>query len=297
LRYVLITPARNEQDFLELTIQSMLRQTVRPLRWVVVSDGSTDRTDEIASAYAQQHPWIQFVRMPERSGRHFGGKVSSFNAGMASVAALSFEVLGNLDADLSFDETYFEFLLHKFEEDSRLGVAGTPFSENGCTYDYRFSSANHVSGACQLFRRECFEQIGGYVPLPGGGIDDLAVVSARMRGWRTQTFLDKSITHHRPMGTGNTRTRLSVSFQSGQRAYRLGWHPLWQLFRSVYQMTRKPYITGGAALLFGYAYAFIRRVERPVTREVCEYQRRDQMRRLRAFFGLSKVSTAQSQTL
>jgi hypothetical protein len=110
-------------------------------------------------------------------------------------------VIGNLDADISFEKDYLEFLLEKFAGDARLGVAGTPFVEHGVSYDYRFTSVEHVSGACQLFRRQCFEEIGGYVPVAGGGVDWIAVTTARMKGWRTRTFLEKACQHHRPMGT------------------------------------------------------------------------------------------------
>ena len=105
--YVLITPARNEAQFIELTIKSVVSQTVRPLKWVIVSDGSTDGTDDIVSKYAAEHPWIELVRMPERSERHFAGKVHAFNAGYARVKHLKYEVIGSLDGDISFDERFF----------------------------------------------------------------------------------------------------------------------------------------------------------------------------------------------
>jgi len=290
LRYALVTPARNEETYLELTINSVARQTVLPLKWVIVSDGSTDRTDEIALHHAAQHPWIEVVRMPERAVRDFVGKVASFNAGYARLAGLDYDIVGSLDADLSFDSGYFEFLLQQFASNPKLGLAGTPFAENGRTYDYRFTSREHVSGACQLFRRKCYEDIGGYMPIKGGGIDSVAVMTARMKGWHTQTFTEMVMNHHRPMGTGNGRGQLHANFLAGQKAYRLGWHPLWQTFRSVYQMTRKPYVVGGAALLLGYVSAFIKRIERPVSQELIDFQRRDQMKRLSSRFRLASRS-------
>ena len=289
LEYALVTPARNEETFIELTIQSVVRQTVRPVKWVIVSDGSTDRTDEIVQKYAGQYEWIELVTMPRRKERDFGGKVSSFNAGYTRLQHLNYEIIGSLDADISFDEGYFEFLLDKFVEDPLLGVAGTPFDEGAGTYDYRFSSTEHVSGACQLFRRECFAAIGGYVPLKGGGIDVVAVITARLKGWHTRTFTEITCRHHRPMGSANSRTRLAANFSLGQRAYRLGWHPLWQLSRSVYQMTRRPYFMGGCALILGYFWAMTLRMERPITRELIDFQRRDQLRRLRGFFRMGSA--------
>jgi glycosyltransferase involved in cell wall biosynthesis len=284
IRYVLVTPARNEEAYLERTITSVVAQTVKPLRWVIVSDGSTDRTDEIAQRAAAAHSWIEFVRMPERRSRDFAGKVGAFNVGREHVADLQYDVIGSLDADVEFAPQYFEFLLDRFAEDPGLGLAGTPFEEAGKIYDYRFSSVDHVSGACQLFRRACYEEIGGYQPLEGGGIDAVAALSARMRGWRTRTFTEMRSIHLRPMGSANHgSSRVVVFFRLGERAYRLGYHPLWQVSRSIYQMTRPPYVAGGLALSAGYFMSLIRGMKRPISKDLIDFQRKDQMRRLGAF--------------
>jgi poly-beta-1,6-N-acetyl-D-glucosamine synthase len=281
--YVLITPARNEADFIELTIQSVVKQTVRPLKWVIVSDGSTDGTDEIVLRYASEHPWIELVRMPERAERHFSGKVEAFNAGYRRVAGLDHGAIGSLDGDLSFDGDYFSFLLRKLAEDPELGLAGTPFVEDSSVaYDYRFVNIEHVSGACQFFRRECFEEIGGYVPVKGGGIDYIAVTTARMKGWKTRTFTEKASVHHRPMGTaqhGLVRAR----FRTGLKDYALGNHPLWEVSRAMYQATRRPFFIGAVALAAGYVWAFVRRRKRAVSPELLAFTRREQMRRLERF--------------
>ena len=295
LHYLLITAAKNEEDFIELTIQSVVKQTIRPVRWLVVSDGSTDRTDEIVAHYAAQHDWIELYRMPERKTRDFGGKVICFNTGYARIKSLPHDVIASLDADITFDPEYFEFLLGKLAGDPKLGLVGTPFAEDGQTYDFRFSSVDHVSGACQVFRRECFEQIGGYTQTKSG-IDVIAVLSARMRGWRTRTFTEKHSDHHRPMGSANNRNKFVVNFKLGQTQYGLGFHPLWQTFRAVYQMARKPYITAGVALFAGYFWAMLRRAKRPVSDELVAFQRRDQMRRLRGFLRLGPREEAAPAT-
>jgi biofilm PGA synthesis N-glycosyltransferase PgaC len=284
LQYLLITPAKNEAAFIEQTIKSVVRQTMRPVRWLIVSDGSRDGTDEIVSRYVAQHNWIEFFRMPERDTRDFGGKAVCFNTGYTRLKHLPHDIVASLDADITFGPDYFEFLLSKFAKDPQLGIAGTPFSEDGVTYDYRFSSTDHVSGACQVFRRECFEAIGGYVPTKGGGIDVIAVLTARLRGWRTRTFTEKVSHHHRPMGSANHRRKLITSFRFGQKSYRLGYHPVWQLFRTFYQMTRKPYVIGACADTLGYFWAMLCRVERPISTELVQFQQRDQMKRLSAFF-------------
>jgi poly-beta-1,6-N-acetyl-D-glucosamine synthase len=280
--YVLITPARNEAQFIEMTIKSVIAQTVRPIKWVIVSDGSTDSTDDIVRKYMADHPWIQLLRMPERRERHFAGKVTAFNAGWESVGHLHYDVIGSLDADISFEEDCFEYLLTKFAENPGLGVAGPPFTEGNRTYDFRFSSIEHVSGACQLFRRQCFEAIGGYVPIKGGGIDLVAVVTSRMKGWQTRSFPERVCIHHRKMGS-SIHQGMMVPYKLGQKDYRLGGHPLWQLFRCFYQMMSRPYIVGGFLCLMGYYVALVARRPRAVSPEFARFRGKEQMERLKSF--------------
>lgn len=282
--YVLVTPARNEEANIGNTILSVISQTVLPIKWVIVSDGSTDRTDEIVKKYLEVNSWIEFVRMPEHRDRQFAAKVNCFNAGYEKIRELDFHVVGNLDADITFDKEYFMFLMEKFEGDVKLGVAGTPFVENGKHYDYRFTNVEHVSGACQLFRRECFDEIGGYLPIKGGGIDWVAVTTARMKGWKTRTFTEKICHHHRIMGTG-TASPMQVWFKQGRKDYFLGNHPLWELFRGIYQMTKKPYIIGGCLLVIGFAWAMLRRTSKQIPEQLQNFIRQEQMQRLRNIFS------------
>jgi glycosyltransferase involved in cell wall biosynthesis len=261
----------------------MVAQAVKPAKWVIVSDGSTDGTDEIVKRYAAEHPWIEFIRMPERVERHFAGKVYAFNAGYARVKDVNYDVIGSLDADISFEESYFSFLLGKLKENSSLGLTGTPFKEGNASYDYRFVSIEHVSGACQLFRRKCFEEIGGYVPVKGGGVDHVAVITARMKGWQTRTFTEKFCVHHRAMGTAR-HSRVRMKFEIGRLDYALGGHPLWELFRGAYQLSKPPLIAGGVMILAGFFWSLVRRTARPVSSELVKFRRREQMKRLRSLF-------------
>jgi len=282
LRYVLITPARNEAEFIKGTIESVVCQTHRPRKWVIVSDGSSDGTDVIVKSYIGEYPWIELVRRPERISRDFAGKVHAFEAGYARLSVVDYDVIGNLDADITFDKDYFAFLLDKFQSDPRLGVGGTPFQEGNHQYDYRFTSIQHVSGACQLFRRECFEAIGGYVPIQGGGIDLVAVTTARMKGWKTRSFEDKVCLHHRSMGTAD-HSRFRARVRLGVKDYALGSHPLWEVSRCFYQMTKRPFVIGGCAVLGGFAWAAMTRLERPVSMELVTFRRREQLQRLKQF--------------
>ena len=284
LNYVLITPARNERENIVRTIQAVVRQTVRPAKWVIVSDGSTDGTDEIVRKYLAECDWIELVRRTERAERNFAGKADSFNAGYSCVKELKFDIIGNLDADISFADDYFSFLLGKFSEDPTLGVAGTPFREGTDTYDYRFTSIEHVSGACQLFRRECFDEIGGYTPLKQGGVDLVASITARMNGWKTRAFTEKMCEHHRQTQFGKHFNR-AAEFRSGYLDYLMGAHPIWELFRCIYQSSKRPLLIRGAWLLAGYSCALLRRAERPVSKEFIAFRGEEQMHRLRKFFA------------
>lgn len=296
MRYVLITPSRNEARFIEQTLKSVICQTVLPSKWVIVNDGSTDATAEIAARYAAQHCWIEVVNRPIRKERHFAAKVEAFKAGLERVKELEYEIIGNLDADVSFETDYFEFLLSKFAQDSGLGVAGTVFREpNG--YDSAidsFEGQTHVAGGCQVFRRQCFEEIGGYLPSKVGGIDWMAVKTARMIGWKTCSFREKSFLHQRILGTAE-RGVIASNFAYGEKDFILGGHPLWEIFRCMYRMTKPPYIIGGIALLAGFLGAFLSRAERPVSPELMRFHRSEQMLKLKkivsSLFALRKVNS------
>ena len=285
--YVLITPARNEAQYIEWTLQSMVAQTFRPLKWVIVSDGSTDGTDDIVRKYAAKNSWIELLRMPERAERHFAGKVYAFEAGYARAKHLNPDVVGNLDADVSIEPDHFQYLLGKFGENPELGVGGSPFKEGSLQYDYRFSNVENVWGGCQLFRRECFDAIGGYAPVKGGGIDHIAVVSARMKGWRTRTFTDKVCIHHRQMNTADQGS-LKAKFKLGAKDYSFGNHPVWELFRTLYQMRNPPFVLGGLALGAGYFWSMVGRADIPVSRELVAFTRREQLQRLKKFVTRSQ---------
>jgi glycosyltransferase involved in cell wall biosynthesis len=293
MKYVLISPARNEEALIVRTLNSVVSQTLLPERWVIVDDGSTDRTPEIVKKFTERHPWAELVCRPQRHDRSFATKVHAFNAGLQRVRSLQFDVIGNLDADLSFEPDYLEFLMQKFSADPKLGVAGTPFIENG--YDSArdsFEGENHVAGGCQLFRWQCFEEIGGYIPNRAGGIDWIAVTTARMKGWKTRSFMEKRFQHYRPLGTAE-RSVWKATFSYGEKDYYLGNSPIWEIFRVAYRVTKQPVLIGSLALLCGFSWAALRRINRPVSYELMQFHRREQMKKLcailRSVLRLKKV--------
>jgi len=281
LTYVLITPARNEEAHIEKTIQSVVSQTILPQKWVIVSDGSTDSTDDIVNKYTPKHDWIELLQMPEHRDRNFAAKSHCVNSGYQAVKDYDFGFVGNVDADISFGKDFFENLLDKFDKWPELGVGGTHYTE-GTFHSFKDSyiNVNHVNGQCQLFRRECFEKIGGYLPIKDGGIDWIAVTTARMKGWKTYSFGDRTYTHHRKMGTASSNV-LKARFHYGKKDYLFGGHPLWQVFRGFFQMVNKPYIIGGLLLIAGYFWTWANRVESPVSKELMKFHRQEQMQRLK----------------
>ena len=282
LTYALVTPARNEAAFIEQTIRSVIAQTALPRKWIIVSDGSTDGTDEIVQRYASEHDWIELLRMPERHDRQFAAKAHAFNAGYAHLRSVlcplssdsGFDIIGNLDADITFEPDYFSFLLSRFQLSPELGVVGTPFVEDHerldqHSYAHQFANSTHVSGACQMFRKKCFEEIGGYVPVKVGAVDWIAVTTARMKGWQTRTFTEKVCFHHRKLGVGSgSHGKLRMRFHYGRKAYMVGGHPLWECLRGLFQVREKPFVLGGVWFIAGYLWAALRRNKRAVSSRI-----------------------------
>ena len=208
-RFVLVTAAYNEESYIERTIQSIVAQASLPSRWAIVSDGSTDRTDEIIKDYSSRYPFIQLVRITEEHPRNFAAQVYAINRGCKSLQDEDYQYIGNVDADVSFEPNYFSELLARFEHDTKLGIAGGYIFErrNGIFETRPMNSENSVAHAVQMFRRECFESVGGYVALPYGGPDWYIQVKARMQGWNVRAFPDLPVQHYRPTGGADSPFR------------------------------------------------------------------------------------------
>lgn len=286
-RYVLITPAHNEEAFIGKTAAAVVAQRQRPEKWVIVNDASTDRTWEVAESFAHAHDFIEVVNLERNPGRHFGNKVSAFNAGLTRVAGMPFDFIGNLDADISFQPDYFESLLAHFEETPRLGLGGGMVHT---LIDDRFVCQNvaldSVAGAVQLFRRECFEQVGGYRPLPNGGIDAAAEIAARMHGWATRTFPDLRVEEHRFTGSATARPVVS-RVKEGRRLQALGYSPLFFLVRCLYRIAERPAVIGSGAAIYGYASAALRGSPAAVPNEMVQFLRTEQHQKLKRLLRLT----------
>ncbi len=284
--YVLITAAKNEQDYIEKTIRAVAAQTVLPKQWIIVSDGSTDRTEDIVEQYARRCRFIKLVKLGASSRRDFAAKVNAIRTGCAQLQNVEHEFWGNLDADVTFEPRYYEMILQKFGANPLLGIAGgLIFELIGERFVVQNTSLNSVAGAVQLFRRRCFEEVGGYFPLPGGGEDAVAEISARMKGWEVQTFPELKIWHHRRVSAGNAAI-LKTKFRHGARDYALGYHPLFYALLCAYRIIDRPYLLGSLLRMCGFCWSALRRKERAVSVDLVRYLRMEQMQRLRALFPL-----------
>jgi len=285
--YVLITPARNEEAYIEKVIQSVTCQTIPPEKWIIVSDGSTDRTDEIVNKYVEKYDFIKLLSIKGDAQRNFGSKVRAFNTGYEQLKHIEYEFIGNLDADISFVPDYYERILNKFQQNPKLGLAGGfIYEEYNDKFKSRlFNSVRSVPHAIQFFRGECYELIGGFIPLRYGGVDWCAEVMVRMKGWQVESFPEIKVFHHRHTGTSDGKLR--GIFREGIRAYSVGSHPLFEIFKCLSRFKGKPYLVYGLFRTAGFIWGYFRREKRMVSDEFVKHIRREQMQRLQSLFSKS----------
>jgi poly-beta-1,6-N-acetyl-D-glucosamine synthase len=294
--YALITAAYNEAANIERTIESLLAQTVRPQRWVIVSDGSTDQTDEIVRSHLEKHDFMRFLRMSRPPGHTFRTKVVALQAGQKLFSEIPFAFIGNLDADITIGPTYFEDLIERFCQNPKLGLAGGFVCEEVLgEFKGRTSNRTHsVAHAAQLVRRECYEAIGGYQVLEYGGEDWHAQVSANMRGWQTEAFPELPIYHHRQTGTGTNLLR--SSFRQGKLDYSFGSDPLFETIKCALRWRSSPFVVGGLLRFLGFAWSLMCQKRRPVSQEFMRFLRSEQKARVASMFRRKNESSKLSNS-
>jgi len=294
--YVLITPARNEEAYIEKTIKSVVSQTILPKKWIIVNDGSSDQTTDIVNEYTRQYDFIKLVNVSRRGERNFGAKVRAIQYGYEHLGNTDFNFIGNLDADVEFDATYYEKIFEKFYENPRLGIAGGIIVEyGGAKFMEQNTSTNSVAGAVQFFRRQCYEGTNGYIPLELGGEDVVVEVMARKHGWKVQTFPELKVLHHRRVAAVNGKI-LRGRFRQGVMNYSLGYHPFFQFIRCLLRIKDKPYFVGSLMMLLGYFGASFLRYKRVVPGDFMQYLRSEQMSRLYSCFSVVRKHNVSKQT-
>jgi biofilm PGA synthesis N-glycosyltransferase PgaC len=283
VKYVLVTPARNEEQYIGKLLESVINQSCLPLQWVIVSDGSTDGTDAIVNEYAARHDFITLLRRDKGAGRNFGSKVYAVRDGVQALTVAGYDFIGMTDADISFGADFIKQLTGHMLAEPRLGIAGGLVHERdaaGTWMPFSVSAEWSSSGAFHFFRRQCYEAVGGYLPLRRGGIDMVADVMARMHGWNVRTFTDLPLRHYRAMGTAQGGD-LAGKFRRGMMEYVNGYHPLFQLARAAAQIRVKPFLLASISRTAGYAWAMLKRERFEVPADVVYYMRNEQLMRLR----------------
>jgi hypothetical protein len=231
-------------------------------------------------------PFITFVRRDSEGRRDYGSKVRAILDGCAHLGDVPYEFIGNLDADITFEPFYYERMIQKFRIYQRLGIAG------GVTFDVfkgtphpRRASLDSVGGAVQLFRRECYEAIGGYVPVHCGMEDSAAIYKARFLGWECRSFPDLPVMHHRPTGTAG-RGILRARMIQGEAMWAIGWSPWWVAARMLYKFPERPYVVGSCIRTLGYFHAKLARRPQALSPELRQFIQNEQHNELRRMLFL-----------
>ena len=283
--YVLVTPVKNEVQTIGRTIESVLRQTIRPREWVIASDGSTDGTNAVVSRYVAEHPWMRLIDLPPREERCFSAVVANTMSAIAHLETREFRYLGLLDGDVEFEAKYYEKTMCCFAADELLGLAGGIVVDPGEPRDRIPRNRRDVPGAVQFYRRECFEAMGGLIAIPEGGWDGIACVMARMSGYKTRLLTELVVDHLKPRNVakgGFVRRR----FQMGQRDYAVGYHPWFEVFKCLSRIGDRPWFVGSVAWWCGYASSWILRRKSIVPEPVRNFLRGEQVERMRHVFRM-----------
>ncbi|MES2036910.1 MAG: glycosyltransferase family 2 protein [Pseudomonadota bacterium] len=286
---VIIAPVRDEAELIRLTLDSMVAQTVKPIEWIIVDDGSQDGTADIVREYAAKHPFIRLVQRPDRGFRKVGGGVvAAFKFGITQIEHQEYEYIAKLDGDMSFGPRYLECMFEQFALEPKLAaVSGKVYREEEGQKIEEIIIDEHVAGQFKLYRRTAFEEIGGFVEeVLWDGID---VHTARMKGWTTKSFLhpDAILMHHRLMGSSDKnvyRGRL----RWGRGIWFMGYHPLYALASGIFRMREKPFVIGGLLIIAGYLGAAIKRAPRYENPEFREHLHRWQLGKIKKLLSGQK---------
>lgn len=277
-KYVVVTPVRDEEAYLRLTVESVIKQTVLPAEYVIVNDGSKDRTGYIIEEYAKRYPWIRGVHREDRGYRKWGaGIIEAFYDGFHSLTTRDWDFMCKLDGDLSFAPDYFENVFTRFAASPKLGIGGgfLYHIENGEKTLERHP-VFHVRGGAKIYRRACWDDIGGLWVGPGS--DTVDEVKANMLGWSTMSFMELQMEHHR--WTGAAYGRWGGVVKNGKTDYVSGYHPLFVLAKAVARMGQRPFVLGSVALIYGYVAAYLEKVPRVDDPALIQYLQRQQLAKL-----------------
>lgn len=278
--YIIISPVRNEEAFIEQTIESVVNQNIKPKEWIIVNDGSTDSTAEIITRHLDRYPWIKLINLEDRGFYYPGtGVVNVINEGYKHISSNDWQFMAKLDCDVTFDKNYFELLLEEFSKNEKLGIAsGAIYLIDGKKTTKEKSQYDHPWGASKIYRAQCFKDIDGWKPIPGWDLADL--LAAQMKGWETRCFDEYKIFHHRESGSRRNGFT-SGKFLLGTFLYRYGYNFFYTILKGIARLNERPYIIGGVSLILGYIYAFVRNEEKLFDKDMRRFLRKKQFHYLK----------------
>ncbi|MBC2722689.1 MAG: glycosyltransferase family 2 protein [Desulfosporosinus sp.] len=290
-KYILITPVHNEEEYIEAVLKSVIAQTIRPDKWVIANDASTDETENIIKRFTDRYDFIE-IHSPQIDNpvSYYGRRTQVFLSGYKKVEKLEYDYVASLDADLTMEPDYYESILREFDRNPRLGIATGVYLDKvgGCL---RKIVRDNIStpGGLQMFRRECYEDVGGYIPLKYGSDDALADIIARMNGWETRSFPRYPAIHHRPVGTRGGTHILIARFRQGLAEYNIGTHPLFMLAKSARRVfLEKPYLFGSTARFLGFWSGYLHNIKREGPTDAIAFFQKEQIGRLWECIRISK---------
>lgn len=279
-KYVLVTPTKDEEKTISETITSVISQSIQPSEWVIVSDGSSDQTDLLIQAAQVDYPWIQLIQLPLRPERCFGAVARATQLAIKSLSVKDYEYIGLLDSDLRFGPAYFESVIHEFETNPRLGLAGGWVLDPDENRKNQPDNLMDVPGATQFFRRDCFESLRQIHVIPEGGWDMLTCAESRMNGFETALLPHLMIDHLKPRNIAHG-SLIRRRWQCGVRDYVLGYHPLFELIKCLGRLRESPVIISAVSWWIGYVFAAFIRKERHIPSDLLAHIHREQLSRLR----------------
>jgi glycosyltransferase involved in cell wall biosynthesis len=276
--YVIISPVRDEEQYIEKTIRSVVAQTILPIRYVIVNDGSSDKTGSIIDEYARKYPWVSAVHRADRGFRNSaGGEVDAFYEGYKTLNGAAWDFIVKLDGDLSFDPGYFEQCISNFDAEENLGIGGGDiYNLEHDKLELEHDPQFHVRGAAKMYSRECWEALKGMYAI--NGWDTLDEVKANMLGWKTRTFTNLKIVQHRPTGRAVGSWKNAV--KNGVGGYTAGYHPLYMVLKCLKRLFLKPYVVESAGLMYGFLKGYLTRMPQVDDKNLIRYLRRQQLNKL-----------------
>lgn len=282
--FVIVTPAYNEAAYIGKTIDSVLVQSIKPLLWVIVDDGSTDQTAEIIQNYADRHPWIKYVhRAKDPNQSYYCSNVYAIFEGLKQLHNVEYDFLAILDADISLPPDYYQQILTRMQSDEKLGIASGVYIDRIGENKFRkvLNDRRSTPKALMVFKKQCYKDIGGFIPMKYGGEDTVACFSARMTGWKVWSFPDVIAIHNKPVGTGHSKGLLKIRFRQGRGEYFLGTHPLFFLLKSFRRCIKEsPFLIGGLVRISGFIYAYFMDEKRQISQDVVSFVRKEQLERI-----------------